>query len=52
MLGVVLIVGGMFDHWFWSMYTGIVVWGVGWGLILKMSLFETKDAVDNPNLSA
>jgi len=51
-LGVVLIVGGMFDHWFWSMYTGIVVWGVGWGLILKMSLFETKDAVDNPNLSA
>lgn len=32
---VVLLVVGLFDHWIFTMYTGVMVWWVVWGLGLK-----------------
>lgn len=26
---------GLFDHWLWSMYTGLVFWWVVWGIVYK-----------------
>lgn len=31
----VLLVAGLFDHWLWSIYTGQLVWWVGWAIALK-----------------
>jgi hypothetical protein len=31
----VLLVAGLFDHWLWSMYTGQLLWWVGWAIALK-----------------
>lgn len=32
---VALLVAGLFDHWLWTMYTGQLLWWVGWGMALK-----------------
>lgn len=29
---VTLILAGIFDHWLWSMYTGLIFWWVIWGM--------------------
>lgn len=37
-LAVTLIFSGVFDHWLWSMYTGVVFWWAVWGLALKENI--------------